>query len=341
MKKTTLKDVAEAAGVSAATVSMILSGKGKISSAMKDKVLALADELGYQQRKSSKTRRKPDFEYVAVLQQETVAYLWNFSVPFSLMLEEQVLDKGRIPLVFHVPANYTPQMLFKEITGAQVGVVFAIHYIDRDLFNALEKEGIPVIILNNSEYQRDFWAVLSDDYQASYEAAQHLISLGHERIAYADYFRPKYTALVADRLLGCRRALEERGLPCGEGTEVSVDCEDYASLVEKVRTMHSGERPPTAWVAHDDFFAAYLIEALKTIGKRIPEDVSVIAAGGDVLDYSRPFIPKIDTMQSDKQLMVTMAWTLMETRLQTPSAAIQVLKTKMTYIDRGSCRRIG
>jgi len=45
---------------------------------------------------------------------------------------------------------------------------------------------------------------------------------------------------------------------------------------------------------------------------------------------SRPISPQAGT-----------SWTLMETRLQTPSAAIQVLKTKMTYIDRGSCRRIG
>ncbi len=338
MKKTTMKEIADAAGVSVAAVSMILSGKGKISESVSTQVLNLAEEMGYKRKETGFTRAKRNFKYVAILQREEVSYLWNFSIPFALFLEDQVLLKGKNPIVFHVPAHYTAKQLFKEITGARVGAVFSLHYIDRDLFTDLEFAGIPVIILNNSEYQNEFSCVISDNLQGSYDATCHVIDLAHIRIGYADYHRSDYTSLVADRLFGYRRALEEKRLEFREDHRISVEISDYAGLQKKVRDIYSRDDAPTAWVVHDDFFAACLIEALKSIGKKVPRDISVIASGGDVLDYTLPFIPKIDTMQGDQKLMVSMAWSLLEARLESPLNISQVLKTKMTLFERGSCR---
>ncbi len=338
MNKTTLKDVADAAGISTAAVSMILSGKGKISPAVSARVLELANQMGYKRKPTGVAAVKRNFKYVAILQREEVSYLWNFSIPFALLLEDQVLQKGRNPIVFHVPAHYTPKMLFKEITGARVGAVFSLHYIERDLFSDLENAGIPVIIINNGEYQNEFSCVLSDDLQGSYDATCHVIDLAHIRIGYADYIRSDYGALVADRYFGYRRALEEKGLEFREGHRINVEISDYVALVEQVRSIYGKGDAPTAWVVHDDFFAACLIEALKTVGKKVPRDVSVIASGGDVLDYTLPFIPKINTMQGDQKLMVSMAWSLLEARFEVPTNAVQVLKTKMVLMDRGSCR---
>lgn len=337
MGKTTLKDVAEAAGISIAAVSMILSGKGKISPGMADRVKALAAEMGYSRTRGGAAKDFA-FDYIAVLQQETVSFLWNFSVPFALLLEDQILNKEKIPLVFHIPPNFTPELLLREIVGAQVGAVFSMHYADRRLFRKLENLGIPVIIINNSEYQNDFWAVISDNHQAAYDATAHLIDLGHTRVAYGEYERPEYPALVAERFFGYRRALEERELPYEEERQkICVGISNFPSLLDQIARIYAGDAPPTAWVAHDDYFAACLMKALEGIGKRVPQDISIIAAGGDVLDYSLPFIPQISTMQSDKKLMVAMAWNLLESRVKTAASSVQVIKTKMTHVDRGSC----
>lgn len=338
MKTTTLKDIAEIAGISVAAVSMILAGKGKMSMSVAEKVRSIALELGYERNSVGGGTSRRNFKYVAILQREMVSYLWNFSIPFALLLEDQVMQKGKNPIVFHVPAHYTPKMLFKEIVGARVGAVFSLHYVERDLFTDLEAAGIPVIIINNSEYQNEYCSVLSDNLQASYEATLHVIDLGHRQIGYADYKRPEYAALMADRYFGYRRALEEKKIEYIDGHWIRVVISDHDSLLARVRAIYAAPAAPTAWVVHDDFFAACLIEALKTIGKRVPADISVIAAGGDVLDYSLPFIPKITTMQGDQKLMVSMAWSLLESRLQSASAAVQVLKTKMILMDRGSCR---
>ena len=338
MRRTTLKDVAEAAGISIAAVSMILSGKGKISASVSDKVKSIAAELGYERKPSREASGKKNFKYVAILQQEAVSFLWNFSIPFVLLLEDAVLKAGKNPIVFHVQKRNTAKMLFKEIMGAKVGAVFSLHYVEKDLFRDLEAAGIPVIIINNSEHQNEFCSVLSDNLQASYEATRTVIDLGHRRIGYADYIRPEYTALVADRYYGYRRALEEKHIEYTDDHMIRIEISAYTLLLAKVQSIYESPDAPTAWVVHDDFFAACLIEALKSIGKRVPQDISVIAVGGDVLDYSLPFIPKISTMQGDQRLMVSMAWSLLESRLQTGSNAVQVLKTKMPLVDRGSCR---
>ena len=337
MKRVTLKDIADRAGVSTATVSMILSGKGNISEAVSARIRQIALELGYERYKKGRSETKNGFKYVAILQQEVVSYLWNFSIPFALHLEEVVQQNGKDPLVFHVSADQTPKMLFREIMGAKVGAVFSLHYVDKELFTQLESAGVPVIIVNNSEYQNEFNSVISDNFQASYEATLNVIGLGHSVVGYVEYNRPDYSALVADRYYGYRRGLEQSGIGFDDAHFIGVDVEQYESLLARIRDIYRLPGAPSAWVVHDDFFAACLIEALKTIGKTVPDDISVIAAGGDVLDYSLPFIPKITTMQGDQKMMASMAWNLLESRQQSVSGTVQVLKTKMPLVDRGSC----
>jgi LacI family transcriptional regulator len=339
MKKTTLKDIAEVAGVSIATVSMILSGKGSISEAVVTRVQNIALELGYEKYPKARAAIRNDFKYVAIIQQEVVSYLWNFSIPFGLYLEDVVQQNAKNPIVLHAPVQQAPEVLYREIMGAKVGAVFSLHYVERNLFTKLESAGVPVIIVNNSEYQNEFSSVISDNFQSSYEAALNVVDLGHRLVGYAEYKRPDYSALIADRYYGYRRGLEQSGIDFDDRFYISVEIENYISLLNRIREIYSLADAPSAWVVHDDFFAACLIEALKTIGKSVPEDISVIAAGGDVLDYSLPFIPNITTMQGDRKLMASMAWSLLESRLRSESKTVQVLKTKMPLVDRGSCRR--
>ncbi|MEI6385453.1 MAG: LacI family DNA-binding transcriptional regulator [Spirochaetota bacterium] len=337
-QRITLKDLAQAAGVSVAAVSMILAGKGKISAPVAERVRNLATELGYKNNLRSPKLLTRRFKYVSILQREDFPYLWNFSQPFATWLEEQVIQKGYYPIILHIPPTATSTSVFKEITGARIGAVFAIHYADPVLFSELEAAGIPVIIVNNSEYQTRFFSVLADEVQGSCEATMHLIDLGHRRIGYADYLRPNYPTLVNDRFFGFRKAISENNLESPDGYRVEVNLPDFDTLLGRIGEIYRQPSPPTAFAVHDDYFAAYILEALNRIGKQVPRDVSLIATGGDVLDYRVPFIRKIDTMQIDQRLMVSMAWNLLEARLQQPGGPIQVLKTRMPYIDRGSCR---
>ena len=340
MGKPKLKDVADASGVSIATASMVLSGKGKISRDVAQRVKETAQSLGYSRRtRKSGTDRLHAFKYVAILHYETTAYLWNFSQPFITYLEELLIEKGYYPLIIHMFPQLDVKDMLQEILASGAGAVFAVHFVNEELFDDLEKAGIPVIILNNSNFQKQYFSVLVDDIQGAYEGTSYLIELGHRNIAYAEYKRPTLPAVVIDRYFGFRKAMEEHGLSFDERNKISVELEDHARLYARVSEIFCREDRPTAIFAHDDYFAAFVMEALKTVGLFVPKDISIIAPG-NVLDYNEPFLPKISTMQIDRKLMVKLGWELLVSRLKNPHGSVQVLKTKLPLVDRGSCRRI-
>jgi LacI family transcriptional regulator len=335
MRHPTLKDIATRCGVSTATVSMVLAGKGSISPDMSARIRNSADELGYA-RRVPRTSKGPSFKYVCIIQWEDAPFLWHFSQPFVLQLEKILVEMGFRPMVIHKQPSLDDAALYNEIRAARVGAVFAIHYVNPVLFDEFEKMGIPVIILNNNNYQNRFWSVLTDDIQGTYEGTRHLLGLGHRRFAYAEYMRPDFGSVVRDRFFGFKRALDEAGINFSEGHRITVDLRDQAGLECRMAEVFGGLDRPTALVVHDDYFGAIIHRVLTSQGLRIPADLSMICPG-DVLDYNEPFFPRLSTMQIDLPLMISMSWDLLLSRLVDESARVKVLKTKMQLVDRGSC----
>ena len=172
MKKPKLKDIAEAAGVSVTTVSLVLSGKGKISHGVMKRIKESAESLGYVHKTRNPSSRLKSFKYVAILHYETTSYLWNFSRPFITYLEELLINKGYFLLSFTCfPAENERKT--QEIIASGAGAVFAVHYVNEQLFDELEHAGIPVIILNNSNFQKQYFSVLVDDIQGAYEGTSY------------------------------------------------------------------------------------------------------------------------------------------------------------------------
>ena len=327
MKKPTLKDIADAAGISVAAVSMILAGKGKISPAVSGRVRALAEEMGYQRRSTADRPGARKFKYVCILQCEDFPYLWNFSNPFVSFLEEQVVKMGYYPFILHIPNNADPRTVFKEIVGAHAGAVFALHYADAQLFENLEKAAVPVILINNGEYQTRFWSVMADEVQGAYEATMHLVEMGHRVIAYADYFRPTFTILVNDRYFGYRKAL------VGKRSRLYGRSQDISGSRRLRDPPEKGSRSPSLPCPADGLRRARRL--LRRLPHRGPEACGQTGPEGHIHHSDRGrcpgttrcrFIPKINTMQIDRRLIDTMAWSLLESRLSSRQQSVQVLK---------------
>ena len=335
MRHPRLKDIAAKCGVSTASVSMVLAGKGSISADMSERIRSCANELGYT-RRVPRISKGPAFKYVCIIQWEDAPFLWHFSQPFVLQLEKILVEMGFRPMVIHKQPALDDTALYNEIRAARVGAVFAIHYVNPVLFDEFESLGIPVIILNNNNYQNRFWSVLTDDVQGVYEGTQHLISLGHRQFVYAEYERPEFGSVVRDRFFGFKRALDEAGLSFREDRRITVDLKDQSGLKYRLAEVFSGKQSPTALVVHDDYFGAIIHRILTDYGIRIPADLSMICPG-DVLDYNEPFFPKLTTMQIDLSLMISLSWDLLLGRLVDETARVKVLKTRMQRVDRGSC----
>jgi LacI family transcriptional regulator len=334
-----LKDVADKAGVSIATASLVLSGKGKISREVSERVIQTAKKIGYTKRTAVSNSGKGTAKYIALLHTESYEYGWSFIRPCIMVLEDILIKHGYFPVIFDMGKNASTEDVLNRVLQSRAGAVLSIHYGNPELCEKLEDMNIPVVIINNSNFQDRFSTVCIDDFQGAYEGSLHLIKLGHRDILYIDFLRPFMPSVITDRFIGFKKALDEYGIPFAQDQRITLNLADVEAIRPKLEGYFGNDSRPTAIFFHDDYIAALVLVILRELGLRVPEDLSIIAPG-DVLDYNQPFLPKITTMSSNTSLMAQIAGELLINRLKNDPEDIHVVKVKQQLTERGSCRKI-
>jgi LacI family transcriptional regulator len=339
MPGTKLQDVASKARVSLATASLALSGKGRISAAVRVRVQEAAGDLGYRGKQDERGRAAARGTRVAILHAEDRDYEWNFIRPTLLELERAMHQKELSPVIVPFSARASTEQVLQLVSAVGASAVFALHFANEKVLSALEAGGVPVVVINNSQFQDRFHSVCVDDFQGAYEGTMSLLALGHTSVAFVEYERPDSPAVVADRFIGFRKALEERHLAFPPEQRITIPFLDRKKLGRKLGALFSRPSRPTAIFAHDDYLGLYVIAALKEIGLEVPRDLSLVAPG-DVLDYSLPFMPQITTMRINTSLLGRIAADLMLDRLHTDHEELHVLKVKEQLVRRQSCANV-
>ncbi|HVP18670.1 MAG TPA: LacI family DNA-binding transcriptional regulator [Spirochaetia bacterium] len=334
-----LQDVAERVGVSLATASLALSGKGRISVEVREKIFAAADTLGYRARSAQRVRPTAAQCPVGIVYPDDRSHEWFFTRPILIEIELAMLREGFAPVMVPVSALAGRGQTLHIVETCGLCAVFSVQFGEESLFEDLERRGTYLVVVNNSNFQDRHYSVCVDDFQGAYEGAQHLVSLGHRVIAFVEYERPDMPVLIADRFVGFRKALDENALPFSADHRVTIPFIDSKRLVERLESLFSRSDRPTAIFAHDDYLGLYVIMALRELGLRVPDDVSLIAPG-DVLDYSLPGQPQITTMRINSSLLGRIAGSLMLERFRHAHEDVHVLKVKEQLVKRASCRSI-
>ena len=247
MSGTKLQDVAMKAGVSLATASLALSGKGRISTGVRARVRDAAGELGYRARQAAGPPGQGGGARVGILIAEDRAYEWNFVRPILMELERAMHQKEYAPVLIPFNVKSSAEHLAHLVAAAGACAVFAVQCANATLFAQLEAHGVPVVVINNSQYQDRFFSVCVDDFQGAYEGALSLMALGHRSIAYVEYERPETPVVVADRFIGFRKALDEHHCAFSPDQRVSIPFMDVRRLEKKLGALFLGpDRPITA-----------------------------------------------------------------------------------------------
>jgi LacI family transcriptional regulator len=340
LERPTLADVARDAGVSITTVSLVLNGKGRISAPVREKIMASARRLGYRNELSSPYAVKQRIRPLAALvyQDPLKAFEWGFVRGILQAIEDAI--RGHAYSMVMIPVRYdsNPRYLFTNLLTVKAGGVFSVHYQNPELFERLERHGIPVVLVNNSNFQDRLFTVCTDDFQAAYEGVRHLLNLGHREIAYASYSLPDISTFLDDSLIGFRKAMGELGLAVPASRLLRMDLYDNAGILSALRRLFAQAPVPTAIYALDDYLAAKILALLGRLGLSVPRDVSIIAAG-DTLDYENPYVPQITTMRVDRDALGSFSGDLMVRRLKKQRSELQVLNIKQHLVERGSCQR--
>jgi LacI family transcriptional regulator len=333
-----LKDIAKKAKVSIATASLALSGKGRISEEVRSRVRDTAEMLGYKARRSSRAPAAASAG-LGILHAEDRQYEWHFIRPTILELERSVRQRGHVTVLIPASTRADSEKVVRHVVDSGVGAVFALQISDGAVFAALRARGIQVVVINNSGFQARFHTACVDDFQGACEGALFLLSQGHRSLAFVEYERPESPNVVADRFIGFRKALEQHRIAFSPERRITVPFMDAKKLQKRLAVLFRRSERPTAIFAHDDYLGLFIIDALRTLGLSVPEDVSLVAPG-DVLDYSLPLMPQITTMRIDTTLLGRIAANIMFDRMRNADSDVHVLKVKEQLVRRGSCRQV-
>lgn len=310
--RVTAQDVAKAAGVSPATVSLVFHNRPGVKAETRARVLALAEKLGYKQpAPAALPAQTRTLLLITYKQQGSTISEMPFFEHLTRGITDQTRALGNHRLVvsyFYAEQDAQQQIDDLRALGCDGAILLAteMHARDVDAFEAL---GIPVILLDSCFGSKPLDSVVIDNYRGAKTAVRYLHGLGHTRIGYlhctADLknFRERRSGYLA-----AMRKLQDKGADVEqvaiEGGPAIEGCyQAMCSFLDEHPAPSDGL--PTAFFADNDHAAALCIRALQEHGLNVPEDVSVI--GFDDVEFAASLNPPLTTMAVPQESMGELA----------------------------------
>jgi LacI family transcriptional regulator len=280
----TIRDVARQAGVSLSTVSQVLNGRpGYASPATRDRVLTAARELGYRPNALARGLVTSRTGTLGVVITDITRDLFTQVVGAI----EQIASGQEYSVLLACAAGVQPeQRALETFVDKRVdGIICMSSTASTSAEHILQvtRLGIPLVMINRPLHTQDLNQIAWDDVEVGQRATEHLIGLGHRRIAHVSGLLNQVGRRSAvDRVAGYRAALEGAGLPVDPSLIVEGGY-DYALGFAAVNRLFDRDRPPTAIFAASDSMAVAAVNVLHRRGMHVPDDVSVVGANDDLL----------------------------------------------------------
>ncbi len=278
----TISDVAAHAGVGAGTVSRVLNGSPRVSTATRERVLAAIAQLDYHPNPMARGLSRGRCQTLGVV----VPFFTHASAVERLRGVVAALDGSRYDVVlFNVESPLHRDEHFAALTRrdrADGLLVLSLPPRPSDL-ERLATAGVPVVLVDVRG--EGVPAVVTDDVEGGRIATRHLLSLGHEHIAFLgeDPENQFGFSSSAARQDGYCEVLEDAGLDC-HADLVRHGPHDRTIAQRLTAPLLARREPPTAIFASSDVQATGVLAAARAAGMRVPEDLSVV--GFDDIEIS-------------------------------------------------------
>jgi LacI family transcriptional regulator, repressor for deo operon, udp, cdd, tsx, nupC, and nupG len=290
-----LKDIAEQAGVSVMTVSKALRDAPDVSEATKARLKELARQLGYVPDSSAQGLRNRTTKLFGLIIPSMANPIFARLV---LAIEERAFEAGYDLLLGYTLHNTEREekcirrFLSRRVDGLFISPVYRLEQ-EAPIYRELLARKSPVVLLgHNAPFCAQFVNVATDDVSAAHAMTQHLLQLGHRRIAF--FAGPPATPWTRERFEGYRRALRQAGIEVDEKLifQAGRTAEDGTKAAMQ---MINESSDATAVQAVNDLVAAGCAEVLLKQGIRIPQEVSVVGFGNSMLsEFFRVPLTTID-----------------------------------------------
>lgn len=333
----TIKEVADYAGVSVATVSRVLNQTGYVSDDLRQRVQEAAARLQYRPSRVAKSLRRQKTETVGVLVPQLDQ---PFFSKLTFAIQQRLLGDGYYTLVGSSIEDSEAEAAYIEmLVGQRVdGVVIVPTGTNSGNVERLLNYDIPVVMVDRDIPQlTDLDRVMCDNQGGAFTATQHLLELGHRRISFIG--GPAYSEPVKARQRGVEAALKTHGMALSPDQFITGQLPQFEMGYTAARDLLRQSPRPTAIFAFSDVTAIGAIHAANELGIRIPEDISII--GFDNIPMAAYTYPELTTVSQPIQAMGRAAGDLLMKRIQGDTSSVQRITLETALVIRKSTAEPG
>lgn len=299
----TLKHIADQLGVSIQAISLALHkppGATRISAELRERIVATAHEMGYQPNRFARALVHGQSNFIGLLM------LSPTSVPYGAALEGAVSEAAAARydiLLCDVHGLQTPQEQLQTFAESRVKGIISVGSSNVGKQNEVlsrKPPSVPLISINREVQGPGVLNILMDNCKALQQATEHLIRLGHRRIAYLDQATPpqqSYLQSSHERREGYRLAIEAAGLEpiiCTLPLEPTPD-QRVAGATTNAHELLTGPQPPTAFCCVTDFEAIGVLRACNALGRQVPAEVAIF--GFDDREAGQWTVPALSSVR--------------------------------------------
>lgn len=293
-RKATIRDIADRAQVSTATVSHVFNNTRYVSSEVRDRVLRVSKELAYVPNSVARSLRSGKTRTIGLVLPDSGN---PFFAEIGRHIEENAFAKGYSVIIGNTEGDpekesfYLDTLVQKKVDG----IIFVSTRGSSASIQQLSDLRIPIVIadreIDEIDCMDNLTVVLTDNLHGGSIAVRHLIDLGHRKIGYIG--GPSILTPSASRETGYREVMQNEGLPVDERWVARGDftCESgYAAA----RQILQSEPAPSAIFCCNDMMAIGAIRAASDLGLSVPQDLSIV--GFDDIALAAYLTPALTTV---------------------------------------------
>jgi LacI family transcriptional regulator len=312
---TTIREVAESAGVSYATVSHVINNTRLVSPETRERVLAAMDALNYHPNALARSLRQGKTNTIGLVLPDSAN---PFFAEISRSIEGEAFKRGYSVFLCNTELDTQRELFYVDVLSKKQvdGIIFVAAGDQADSLDFLLRRRMPVVMIDRDVPNVEVDAVLTDNQLGGLLAARHLLELGHRRIACIA--GPSSITPSSERIIGYRRALEAAGLPYDEALVIRGDYHSQSGM-EITHALLKMDPRPTAVFALNDLMALGALRAASEAGYAVPQDLAVV--GYDDLELSHFTNPPLTTISQPKKEVGAQAINLLVDRMSRKSRA--------------------
>ena len=332
MKRATIRDVANAAGVSLSTVSRVLNEHPAVNGDLQKRVLDAIKQLDYQPNRSAQRLRSNMSSVIGLI----ISDIENpFFTSIVRGVEDVAYGQQMTVVLCNTDEDPKKQERYVDVMAEErvAGLIIAPAYGDSiNSLNRLRDSGIPIVLLDRNIGANKIDAVLVDNAAGAYTATKHLLSLNRKRIALVN--GDTHIKTFEDRYKGYHKALEDAGIKPNKNYIIEVHPRIERSFQAAVDLLQMHDRPDAIF-AGNNLITVGVLKAIKQLKLKIPEEIALV--GFDDMPWSSELCPPVTSIAQPTYELGQEAARLLIRRINDSNAFQQTITLATRLIVRESC----